>query len=120
MSLGKKFNDDSKNVLKTSIFSLQVGFTGLFLSLTVLSNCVYGSSNFDTAFPLTVQNFVVFFKLHKRKFNKYSKKVLKTVISSLQVDLTSYFVPDYQTVLKSYINQGLEKFYCSIRYKTSF
>jgi len=31
------------------------------LFLTVLSNCVSGSSNFDTAFFLTVQNFVVFF-----------------------------------------------------------
>jgi len=31
MSLGKKFNEDSKNVLKTVIFSLEVSFTGDFV-----------------------------------------------------------------------------------------
>jgi len=36
------------------------------------------------------------------------------------VDLTSNFVLDYQTVLKSSKNQGVEKFSCSIRYKTCF
>jgi len=30
MLLDRKFNEDSKNVLKTVIFSLQVGFTGDF------------------------------------------------------------------------------------------
>jgi len=34
MLLDRKFNGDSKNVLKTVIFSLQVGFTG-DLALTV-------------------------------------------------------------------------------------
>jgi len=29
--LDRKFNEDSKNVLKTVIFYLQVGFTGNFL-----------------------------------------------------------------------------------------
>jgi len=34
------------------------------LSLSVLSNCVFGSSNFDTAFlSLTVLNFAVFFQV---------------------------------------------------------
>jgi len=63
--LDRKFNKDSKNVLKTVIFLLQVGFIGnfvpdcrfkLFLALqtvtpvTLLLCCVSGSSNFNTAF----------------------------------------------------------------------
>jgi len=55
--------------------------------------------------------------LLNRKFNEDSKNVLKTVIISLQVGLTSNFFPDYHTVLQS---QGLEKFSCSFRYKTRF
>jgi len=47
--LDRKFNEDSKNVLKIVIFSLQVGFTGDFV-LDCLSNYVSVSSNFDTAF----------------------------------------------------------------------
>jgi len=41
MFLGRKFNKDSKNVLKTVIFSLQVGLTGNFVSdcQTVLKSC---------------------------------------------------------------------------------
>jgi len=50
------------------------------LPLTVLSNCVSGSSNFDTAFHPPVSNFVVFFRLLNRKFNEDSKNVLKIVI----------------------------------------
>jgi len=47
--------------------------------------------------------------------------VLKTVIFSLQVGFTDDLVSDCQTVLKSYKNQGSEKFSCSIyRYKTRF
>jgi len=46
--------------------------------------------------------------------------VLKTVIFALKVDLTSNFMFDRQTVLKSCKNQGLDKFSCSIRYKTCF
>jgi len=64
--LDRKFNEDSKNLLKTAIFSLQVGFQ-VILSLTVLSNCVSGSSNFD---PALVPNFVGFFRLLDRKFNE--------------------------------------------------
>jgi len=46
-------------------------------------------------------------------------KMCKTVIFLLQTVLTSNFVPDCQTVLKSCKNQGLlQKFSCSIRYKT--
>jgi len=49
MLLDREFNKDSKNVLKTVIFSLQVGFTGDFDADCLLS-CVFGSSNFDTDF----------------------------------------------------------------------
>jgi len=45
----KKFKEDYKNVVKTVNFLLQVGLTG-DLVLTVLSNCISGSSNFDTDF----------------------------------------------------------------------
>jgi len=55
-----------------------------------------------------------------RKFSEDSKNVLKTVIFLLQVGLTSNLVPDCQTALKSCKNQGLEKFSCSIQYKTCF
>jgi len=55
-----------------------------------------------------------------RKLNGDSKNVLKTVIFSLQVGLTSNFVSDFQTVIKSCKTQALEKFSCSIRYKTCF
>jgi len=48
--LDGKIKKDFTNVLKTVIFSLQVGFTSGILSLTLLSNCVFGSSNFKNAF----------------------------------------------------------------------
>jgi len=60
MSIVKKFNEDSKNVLKTVIFSLQVGFTDnfvsdcsfkLFLAVQILT----------LIFSLILPNFVVFF-----------------------------------------------------------
>jgi len=147
--LNRKFNEDSKNVLKTVIFSLQMGFTldlvpetfqtvflagqiltPLFsrivpnlvvffsvywienlmripkmfskllfiyskwvlqaiLSLTVLSNCVSGSSNFDTTFlPDCIKSCSIFLRLLDRKFNKVSKNVLNTVSFSLQVSFT--------------------------------
>jgi len=57
MLLNRKFNKNSENVLKTVIFSLQVGFTGNF----VLSNCVSVSSNFDTAFLPYCTKFRSFF-----------------------------------------------------------
>jgi len=56
MLLDGKVNKDSKNVLKTVIFSLQVGFT-------VLSNCVSASSNLAPLFSLTVSNYVMFFQV---------------------------------------------------------
>jgi len=45
----RKINEDSKNVLKTIIFSLQVGFIGDFVTDYPFKLC-FGSSNFDTAF----------------------------------------------------------------------
>jgi len=65
------------------------------LSLTVLSNCLFGSSIFDNAFlPDCTKNFVVFFRLLNRKFNDNSKNVLKVVIFLLQVGFTGDFIPD--------------------------
>jgi len=49
--LDRKFIGDFKNVLKTVIFSLQVDLQGI-LFLTVLSNCVFVSPNFDSDFLL--------------------------------------------------------------------
>jgi len=62
------------------------------LSLTVLSKCITGSSNFDPPFSLTVPNFVMLFRLLDGKFNEESKNVLKTVIFFLQVCYTGDFV----------------------------
>jgi len=65
------------------------------LSLTVLSNCVSGSSNFDTTFLHDCTKFCsVFLRLCNRKFNENSKNVLQTVIFLLQVGFTANFVPD--------------------------
>jgi len=45
-----KFNEDSKNVLKTVIFSLEEeGFTSGFVSDYPFKLC-FGSANFDTTF----------------------------------------------------------------------
>jgi len=45
MSLDRKLNEDSKNVFKTVIFSLQVGFTVDFVP-----DCLSGSTNVNTVF----------------------------------------------------------------------
>jgi len=53
------------------------------LSLTVLSYCVSGSSNFDTAFLPDCTKFCSvfhFFRLLERKLDEDSKNVLKTAI----------------------------------------
>jgi len=65
-------------------------------SLTVLSNCISGSSNVDTVFLRDCTKFCsVFFRLLNRKFNGDSKNVLKTVFFLLQVGFTGDFVSDY-------------------------
>jgi len=91
--LNRKFNEDSKNVLKTVIFLLQVGFTSDFvpecpfkLFLAVQTLTPFSS--------LAVPNFVVFFMLLDRKFNEDYKTAIKTVIFSFQVGFTGDYVPD--------------------------
>jgi len=81
-------------VLQTVIFLLQVGLQTI-LSFTVLSNCVFSSLNFDTAFLTDCTKYCsVFFKLLDRKFNEDSKNALKTIIFLLQADFTGDFVFD--------------------------
>jgi len=65
------------------------------LFLTVLSNCVSVSSNFDTTFlPGCIKFCSVFSRLLDRKFNEDFNNVLKTVIFLLQVSFTGDFVHD--------------------------
>jgi len=92
--LDKKFNEDSKNVLKTFIFSLQVGFAGEFVPDSPFKLCSC-STNFDTAFLPDCTKFCsVLLRLLDRKLNEDSKNVLKLVIFSLQVGFTVDFLPD--------------------------
>jgi len=58
MILDRKFNENSKNVLKTVIFSFQVGFTSN-LALTVF----LAVPTLTRLFFLTVPNFVLFFRV---------------------------------------------------------
>jgi len=58
MLLDRKFNEDSKNVIKTVIFSLQVGFTVNFVP-----DCLSGNSSFNTTFLLDCTKFSSFFIL---------------------------------------------------------
>jgi len=89
----RKFNEDSKNVLKTVIFLLQVSFTGNFVA-----DCLFKlrfwqfriSYRFSPGLYLISS---VFLMLLDRKFNENSKNVLKTVIFLLQVSFTGDFVP---------------------------
>jgi len=80
-----KCNKHSKNMLKTVIFILQVGFTGdlsfqtVFLSVQTLR----------PLFSLTIPNFECFFGLLNRKFNEEFKNLPKTVIFILWVSFTS-------------------------------
>jgi len=92
MSLDRKLNKDSKNVLKTVIFSLQVGITGDFVfdcRIVLLAD-----QTLTPFFSLTLHDFVVLFVSLDRKFSEDSKNVLKTVIFLLQVGFTGDFVPD--------------------------
>jgi len=59
MSLGRKLNEDSKNVFKTVIFLLQVGFTGDFV---LDCRIVFLADQMLTPFfSLTLHDFVVFY-----------------------------------------------------------
>jgi len=74
-------------VVKTVIFSLQVGFTGN-LTLTVLLNCVSGSLNFDTAFPIDWTKFCsVFLSYRIGNLLVIPKMYLKQSFS----DLTDFY-----------------------------
>jgi len=78
--------------LKQSFFHSKWVFQAI-LSLTVFSNYISGSSNFDTGFSLTVPNCVVFFlgywignlmdvpKMWLKQLISYSKWVLKVILS---------------------------------------
>jgi len=70
---------DSKNVLKTVIFSLLVDLQAI-LSLIVFQTLFLAIQTLTPLFFLTVPNFVVIFRLSDRKFNEDSKNMLKTVI----------------------------------------
>jgi len=62
MSLDRKFNGDSKNVLKTVIFFLEVGFTGDFVP-----DCLFKLDfwQFTPLFSLTLYDFVIFFSVYR-------------------------------------------------------
>jgi len=96
IALDRKFNEDSKNVLKTKIFLLQLGFTGNFVP--DCQNVFLADQTLTIIFCLTLHDFVVFFTSLDRKFNEDSKNVLKTIIFSLQVSFTGNFVPDCRNV----------------------
>jgi len=65
------------------------------VSLTVLPNCLYSSTNFDITFlPDCTKSYSVFFRFLDRKFNENSENVLKTVIFILQVGFTGDCFPD--------------------------
>jgi len=56
--LDRKFNEDSKNVLKTVIFALKVGLTGDFVP--DFQTVFLAVQTLTTIFSLTVSNFAVF------------------------------------------------------------
>jgi len=58
--LDRKFNEDSKNVLKTVTFSLQVGFTGGFIP-DCFFKLFFWRSVFDTTFLLDCTKFCSIF-----------------------------------------------------------
>jgi len=94
MSLDRKFNEDSRNVLKTVIFSLQVGFLGDFVTDCLFKLCFWQFKFCHRFCPRLYQILKCFFGLLDRKFNENSKNVLKTVIFSLQVGFLGDFVTD--------------------------
>jgi len=64
MLLDRKFNEEFKNVLKIVIFSLQVGFTGDFVTDCPFKLCV--SLNFGTAFLSDCTKFCsIFFSCYR-------------------------------------------------------
>jgi len=94
MSLDRKFSEDSKNMLKTVIFSLQVGFTSNFVLDCLFKLSFWQLKLWHHFFPRLYQIFECFLRLLDRKFSGDSKNVLKTVIFPLQVGFTRNFVPE--------------------------
>jgi len=83
-----------KMCLKLSFFDSKWVLQAI-LSLTVLCNCVLGSSNFDSTFLSDCTKFVcVFLCYWIGNLMRIPKNVLKSVIFSLQVGFTCDFVPD--------------------------
>jgi len=66
VSVDRKFNEDSKNVLKTVLFSLQVASTGNFVLDCPFKLAVWlvAVQNLTPLFSLTLSNFVQFFLCH--------------------------------------------------------
>jgi len=66
----RKFNKDSKNVLKTVIFSLQMGFTDNFVPdypFQPFPTVFLTDQTLTPLFSLTIPNFVVFFQFIGQK-----------------------------------------------------
>jgi len=79
--VNRKFNKDSKNELKTDIFSFQVGFTVDFVP-GCPSDCVSDSSNFHTAFlPDCTKCCTVFLNYYKVNLARIPKICLKQSFS---------------------------------------
>jgi len=95
MLLNRKFNKDSKNMLKTVIFWLQVSFTVDFVSDCLFKLCFWQFKfwqHFSCWLYLILQ---CFFMLLGRKMTEVSNNVLKTVIFPLLVGFTGDYVSDY-------------------------
>jgi len=75
-------------VLKTVIFSLQVGFSCDFEPVKLSSKVAFDPKHVSKIY------FVMCFRCLDRKFDADSKNVLKTVIFLLQVGFTRDFVLD--------------------------
>jgi len=93
MSLARKFNEDFKNLIKTVIFLLQVGFIGDFLPDCPFKLYFQQLKFWHRFSPWFYLILLCFFMSLDRKFNEDFKNVLKTVIFQLQVGFTGDFLP---------------------------
>jgi len=94
MSLNRKFNEDSKNGLKTVIFLTPNGFYKRFCPWLSFQTVFLAIQILTAFFSLTVLDFALYFMSLDKKFKDDSKNVLKTVIFLLQVGFTGDFVSD--------------------------
>jgi len=90
----RKFDNDSKNVLKTIIFLLQVGFISDFVPDCSYKLCFWQFKFSHRFSPWLYQILEFFFRLLDRKFDDDSKNVLKTIFFLLQVGFIGDFVSD--------------------------